>query len=57
MHMALILGIVGAVAVAVIVVLFVVSRQPRGPRDLGSVSTAWTTEHSATTHGRDSSER
>jgi hypothetical protein len=51
----MLLWIVGAVAAIVTVILFVVSRQPRRPRDLGSVSTAWTTEHNATTHGRDSS--
>jgi hypothetical protein len=52
MGTALILWIGGGVAVG-IVALFVVRRKPRGPIDLGSVSTGWTTEHNATTHGRD----
>ena len=53
MHIATILWIAGAVAVAAVVALFVAMRQPRGPSDLGSVSTTWTTEHNATTRGRD----
>ena len=55
MQTAMLLWIAGAVAATVIVILFVFSRQQRRPPDLGSVSTAWTTEHNATTHGRDSS--
>jgi predicted deacylase len=55
MQTAMLLWIVGAVVVVGIVSLFAFSRQQRRPRDLGSVSRAWTTEHNATTHGRDSS--
>jgi hypothetical protein len=55
MPTAMLLWIVGAVIVVAIVSLLVLSRQQRRPRDLGSVSRAWTTEHNATTHGRDSS--
>ena len=53
MYTALFLSIVGAVAAIALVALFIVFRKPRRPSDLGSVSTAWTTEHNATTHGRD----
>ena len=49
------LWIVGGIAAVVIVGLFIALRQPRDLSDLGSVSTAWTTEHNATTHGRHSS--
>jgi hypothetical protein len=52
----MLLMIVGAVAVVAMVVIFLFSR-PRRPRDLGSVSSAWTTEHNSTTHGGDSSQR
>jgi hypothetical protein len=55
MQTAILLWVVAAVVVVAIVSLFVFSRQQRRPRDLGSVSRAWTTEHNATTHGRDSS--
>lgn len=55
MPTAILLWVAGAVVLVAIVSLFVFSRQQRRPRDLGSVSRAWTTEHNATTHGRDSS--
>jgi beta-lactamase regulating signal transducer with metallopeptidase domain len=55
MNIATLLWIVGGIAAAAIVGLFIALRQPRDSSDLGSVSTAWTTEHNATTHGRHSS--
>jgi hypothetical protein len=55
MQTAILLWIVGGVAAVVVVALFLLTRPSRRPRDLGSVSTAWTTEHNSTNHGGDSS--
>jgi len=52
MHLSTILWIVvGVLAVSVVGVLAILRRGQRD--DLGSVSTAWTTEHNAGYHGRD----
>ena len=52
MHLSTMLWIVGGVlAVSVVALLAIVRRRPSD--DLGSVSTAWTTEHNAGYHGGD----
>jgi hypothetical protein len=52
MHLSTMLWIVGGVlAVSVAALLAIVRRRPSD--DLGSVSTAWTTEHNAGYHGGD----
>jgi hypothetical protein len=49
-----VIWVIGGAVVAAVAGLFLSSRS-RGPVDLGSVSTSWTTEHNAADRGGDRS--
>jgi len=54
MHLSTILWLVGGAVVIGVIAIVAVLRRGRTD-DLGSVSTAWTTEHNAGYHGTDGS--
>ena len=54
MHLSMILWLAGGAFVVGVIAIVAVVRRDR-TADLGSVSTAWTTEHNASYHGSDGS--